>query len=82
MARFQSTVAMIIDHVKFNAGQTFADSVANKVGKDYVWAGMSSTSMHPGLVPLDGTATTMKNASRFATAQVPSIDGVNSIGGQ
>ena len=79
MARFQGTVSMVIDHKKFAAGQTYADTVANKVGSDYVWSGMSSNSLNPGLVPLDGAATTMKNASRFAGSAVPTIDGVNSI---
>jgi hypothetical protein len=81
MARFGSTVAFVVAHKKYPAGTTYADTKANAVGSDVVWAGMSSSTMSPGLIPLDGTASTMKNASPFAGIQIARPDGVNSIDG-
>lgn len=82
MARFGSTVAFVVNHIRYNAGSTFADTKANAIGKDVVWADLAnSSSMSPGLVPLDGAATTIYNASRFV-GQSTRIDGVNSIKGQ
>lgn len=83
MARFQSTVAIHIPNQgTWKAGTTFADTVANKVGNDVVWAGCGlSGSMSPGLIPLDGAATTIKNGSVFSGISIPRPDGVNSIGG-
>jgi hypothetical protein len=84
MARFQSTVAFTVPiggaHVKYKAGTIFADTGANALAGDVVWVGMSSGSMSPGLIPLDGTATTMKGASPFAGVSIARPDGVNSIG--
>jgi hypothetical protein len=81
MARFQSVVAFVVNHKSYKAGTTFADSAGNALAGDVVWATVGlSGGMSPGLVPLDGAATTVKNGSRFANTQVPSIDGVNSIG--
>ena len=37
--------------------------------------------MSPGLIPLDGAATSMKAGSVYAGRQVNLIDGANSIGG-
>jgi len=82
MARFGSTVAFVVNHVRYKAGQTYADTKGNAIGNDVVWASIaSSASMSPGLVPLDGSATTIHNGSRFA-GQSYRIDGVNSVGGQ
>lgn len=82
MARYGSTVAFIVNHVKYSAGQTFADTKANAIGKDIVWPDVAnSSSMSPGLVALDGAAVTIYNASRFV-GQTTRIDGANSIGGQ
>jgi hypothetical protein len=81
MARFGSTVAFVVNHIKYKAGTTFADSRANAVGNDVVWPDVAnSSSMSPGLVALDGAATTVYNASRFV-GQTTRIDGANSIGG-
>lgn len=84
MARFISTVAFTVPtggaHQKCKAGTTFADTQGNALPGDIVWQGMSSGSMSPGLIPLDGTATTMKNGSVFAGLAVARPDGVNSIG--
>jgi hypothetical protein len=79
MARFGSTVAFVVGGRKYKAGQTYADSQVNAIGNDVVWVGMSSATMSPGLVPLDGAATTMKGGSRFSGTAVPTIDGANSI---
>jgi hypothetical protein len=79
MARFGSTVAFVVNHKRYQAGTTYADTPANAIGNDVVWVGLSTSSMAPGLVPLDGTATTMKGASRFANTPIPTIDGANSI---
>jgi hypothetical protein len=86
MARFGSTASFVINtsnggHKKYPAGQTYADTQGNALAGDVVWASVgSSASMSPNLIPLDGAATTIKNASRFANQNNPWIDGVNSIG--
>jgi hypothetical protein len=82
MARFGSTVSFVVNHKKYPAGQTYADTQGNAVGKDVVWASVAnSASMSPGLIPLDGAATAIMNASRFVGITVPRPDGVNSIDG-
>jgi hypothetical protein len=81
MARFGSTVAFVVGGKRYKAGQTYADTKAAAIAGDVVWAGMSSSTMSPGLVPLDGGAIAMKNASPFSGTQVPVIDGANSIEG-
>ena len=80
MARFGSTVAFVVEGKRHKAGTTYCDTKANQIGTDIIWTGLSSAKMSPGLVPLDGSATSMKNASVFATTPVPLIDGANSIG--
>ena len=80
MARFGSTVAFVVGGHRYKAGTTFCDTKANQLAGDVIWAGMSTTSMSPGLVPLDGTATTMKAGSVFA-GKTTNIDGANSISG-
>jgi hypothetical protein len=79
MARFGSTVAFVVAGRKYKAGTTYADTTGNAIAGDVVWVGMSSATMSPGLVPLDGAATSMKNGSVYASATVPRIDGANSI---
>ena len=87
MARFGSTVSFTVPtspngtHKKYKAGQTYADTAANALAGDVVWYGMSSATMSPGLIPLDGAATTMKNASVYAGISIARPDGVNSIDG-
>jgi hypothetical protein len=80
MARFGSTVAFVVDGKRHKAGTTYCDSKANQVGNDIIWAGLSSTSMAPGLIPLDGSAVSMKAASVYSGIQTNLIDGANSIG--
>lgn len=79
MARFGSTVAFVVEGKRYKAGQTYSDNKANQLAGDVVWAGMSSSTMSPGLVPLDGAATSMKAGSLHAGKQVNLIDGANSI---
>ena len=79
MARFQLTAAMSIGSNRYKAGTTLADSQANAVGSDKVWTGMSASTIHPNMVPLDGAATTMKNASPYANVSARQPDGVSSI---
>jgi hypothetical protein len=79
MARFGSTVAFVVAGKRHKAGQTYCDTKANQVGTDIIWAGMSPSTMSPGLVPLDATAVTMKASSVFAGSPIPLIDGANSI---
>jgi hypothetical protein len=79
MARFGSTVAFVVGGKRHKAGTTYADTLANAVGNDIVWAGMSSSTMSPGLIPLDGAATSMKAASVYSGKSVNLIDGANSI---
>lgn len=80
MARFGSTVAFVVGGKRYKAGQTYCDTKANQVAGDVIWAGMSSSTMSPGLVPLDGSATTMKGAS-VHSGKTTRIDGANSIEG-
>ena len=81
MARFGSTVAFVVGGRRYKAGQTYADTGANAIAGDVIWAGMSSSTMSPGLVPLDGAATSMKASSVYSGKQVNLIDGANSIAG-
>jgi hypothetical protein len=81
MARFGSTVAIVVGHQRYKAGTTFADSKANAIGNDVIWVGLSSASMSPGLIPLDGTATSMKAASVYSGISIARPDGANSIEG-
>ncbi|HEX4500626.1 MAG TPA: hypothetical protein VH187_05550 [Scandinavium sp.] len=82
MARFGSTQAFQVNNKKYKAGQTYADTTGNALAGDVVWATVgTSAGMSPGLVPLDAGATTIMNASRFASTPSYRIDGVNSIDG-
>jgi hypothetical protein len=80
MARFGSTVAFVVGGKRYKAGTTYADTLASALPGDIVWAGMSSSTMSPGLVPLDGGATGMKAGSIHA-GRTTCIDGANSIEG-
>lgn len=80
MARFTSTCAFWVGNKKYKAGTNYADTVGNAIAGDVVWAAVgSSASMSPGLIPLDGAATTIKNGSAFAGIAYARPDGVNSI---
>lgn len=81
MARFRLASAHVIDGRKLKIGSTIADTQGNAVAGDYVWSGLNAASLSYGLIPLDGAATTMLNASRFAGGPARISDGVNSIDG-
>jgi len=80
MARFQLTQGFYINHKKLKAGTLLCNGTACNAG-DEIWTGLNSTTYSPGMNPLDAAAITIKNASRFANAQTPVPDGVNSIDG-
>jgi hypothetical protein len=80
MARFGSTVAFVVDGKRHRAGMTYCDSKANQLAGDIIWTGLSSSTMSPGLIPLDGSAVSMKAASVYSGVQTNLIDGANSIG--
>jgi len=81
MARFQLTQSIFVKDTKYHGGEVVTDIQPPSVPTDRVWIGLTAATMAPGMVPLDGLATTMKSASAFATENVPSvITGVNSIG--
>jgi hypothetical protein len=80
MARFGSTVAFVVGGKRHKAGTTFADTAASALPGDIIWAGMSSSTMSPGLVPLDAGAIGMKAGSVFS-GRTTCIDGANSIEG-
>jgi hypothetical protein len=80
MARFRLTKAFVVGGIKFCAGDIVSDAAPTTVG-DKHWPGLTAGTMGSGMVPIDGPATTMKNASAFASEQVPAtITGVDSIG--
>jgi hypothetical protein len=85
MARFRSTQSFYVDGAavgKVQAGRTIADSQANAQPGDVVWVGLNSQSLPAGMVPLDSSATTMRNASQWANTPISAtILGVDSIGG-
>jgi len=81
MARFRLTQAMIIGQFRWPAGNTVADSAAAAQPGDVVWTGLSSTTMVEGMTPLDASATSMRNASQWASVPLRNvIFGVDSIG--
>jgi hypothetical protein len=80
MARFR-THGIVIGAKKYPANTVVVDTVGNAQPGDVVYPTLSSTTLNPDWVPLDGAATTMKNASVFAGAVIPcSISGANSVG--
>jgi hypothetical protein len=79
MARFGSTTAFVVGGKKYKAGTTYADTAGNALAGDVVWVGMSTNTMSPGLIPLDGAATAMKGGSPSAGISIARPDGANSI---
>jgi hypothetical protein len=81
LARFQLTQSIVVGAVKYHGGEVVTDTIPLTVPTDRHWPTLSAATMAPGMVPLDGAATTMKNASVFANEQVPNVIlGVHSIG--
>jgi len=82
MARFRLTQSIFVKDTKYHGGEVVTDIQPPSVATDRVWLGLSSATMAPGMVPLDGSATSMKAASAFANENVPNaILGVHSIDG-
>jgi hypothetical protein len=85
MARFKLTASFYADAVgvgRVRAGRTVADSQANAVAGDVVWAGLNSVSLPAGFTPLDPSADAMKAASRWAGTPVGiACYGVDSVDG-
>jgi hypothetical protein len=81
MARFRLTQSIIVGAVKYHGGEVVTDTIPITIAGDRHWPTLSSATMAPGMIALDASATTMKNASVFANEQVPNaILGVHSIG--
>jgi hypothetical protein len=80
VSRFQLTQAIALPQVRFKAGDIVTDVQPATVAGDRYWQGLSSATMAPGMVPLDGGATTMKAASQFANEAIRTwITGADSI---
>ena len=70
----------MVGATKFCGGEVVTDISPPSVVGDRHWPGLSAGVMAAGMVPLDSTATDMKNASAFAGEVVPSVIlGVHSI---
>jgi hypothetical protein len=84
MARFKLVGAFYADAIgvgRVKAGSTVADSVANALPGDVVWTGLNIQSLPQCFVPLDPSATTMRDASRWVNSPVPAtILGADSVG--
>lgn len=80
MSRFRLTQAIALAQVKFHAGEIVTDLSVGVTGDRY-WAELSSAVLAPGMVPLDGGASEMKDASAFKGEVIRAcICGVDSIG--
>jgi hypothetical protein len=58
---------------RVRAGKTVADSAANALPGDTVWQGLNSQSLPAGFTPLDGAATSMRNASQWANTPIANV---------
>ena len=81
MARFRLNAALQVGHFHYRIGTILADSNANALPGDKVWTGMSAATLVADMIPLDGAASTMLAASKYAgipprtwTTGVESID--------
>jgi hypothetical protein len=66
MARFRMQAAFHFGSVRVKAGGTIADSLANSLPGDAVYTGLTAATVPYGAVALDGGASTMLAASRWA----------------
>ena len=74
MARFRTMSAFYADALgvgRVRAGRTIADNVAIAQPGDVIWTGLNSTSLPAGFEPLDASATTMRNASKWSGLPFP-----------
>jgi hypothetical protein len=85
MARFRTTQSFYCDAVgvgRVRAGRTVADSQGAALPGDVVWTGLNSQSLPAGMQPLDGPASAMLTASRWAGVPVSAtILGCDSVDG-
>jgi len=81
MARFRMQSAFHFGGTRVRAGQVLVDSQANAQPGDVVFTGLNSNSVPHGAVALDGSATTMINASRWAGVTFGAPSGRDSIDG-
>jgi hypothetical protein len=80
MARFMLTRSFHFGSTHVRAGKTIADSQGNAQGSDIVWTGMTAATLPAGFEPLDASATTMKNASKWASRAADTwISGADSV---
>jgi len=80
MARFRVQKAFSTAQERFYAGQVVTDTIPLTVVSDRYWSGLSAATLPSGLIPLDASATSMKNASAWAGEVLPAtILGVDSI---
>jgi hypothetical protein len=80
MARFKLTQAYHFGQYRVKAGGTVADTVANSQPGDMVpTPALTSSNLPAGLIALDGSATTMLNASRWAGIAPGNLTGRDSI---
>jgi len=80
MARFRLQGTHIFGAYRLKSGSVIVDTVGNAQPGDYVWTPLSSGTLSLEMVPIDASATSMKNASRFAGMQPRAcISGAESI---
>jgi hypothetical protein len=81
MARFRLMKAIATGALRFHAGEVVTDTIPLTVATDRHWPGLTASVMASGMVPLDGSASSMKAASVWAGEVLPAtILGVDSIG--
>jgi hypothetical protein len=78
MARFRLTQAHSFGQTRLRAGKSIADP-GNGIAGDFIVNNLSAATITAGMVPLDASATTMLNASKFAGTLPGPIDGVSSV---
>jgi hypothetical protein len=84
MARFRTTMAIITNNSaggpgqRIKAGAVVCDGTSCQ-GGDVIWPNLNANFLHAGMVPLDGGATAIKNASKYASEAVGQPSGRDSI---
>jgi hypothetical protein len=80
MSRFRLTQAISISQRRFKAGDVVTDQLPVQVEGDHHVAGLSASTLHAGMQPLDQSAEAMKAASAFANETVrATISGADSV---
>jgi hypothetical protein len=79
MARFFLSQAQVISHKQLRAGTIICDGTSCSAG-DVIFTGLNANTYNLGMNPLDAGAIAIKNASRYASANVQAgISGRDSI---